>query len=871
MTFNMSNRPRRTISRLFSAIEPLEGRLLFSGGPAAPTGLSAINGSTATDIVLTWNASSGATSYQIWRGTTANTSSATDIDSDVTSTTYDDTNVTVGTTYFYWVVASNSSGNSGFSTIANGTGGTLVFNDTFGTQGITSAWSALNSTDPNNSEVIYTNTTPSESNPTNPTTLAIVSDSLATNGQALAMSLTPSPTQSGDYDSAEICTEIDPSGDGNSIEYGEIQARIRIPGGNNSGAIWPAFWLLGDDISSVGWPDCGEIDVMENKGSEPSTIFSTIHGPAAGGGDYNGGDGVGSSYTLSGGQDFYSSYHLFTVDWGPNSITFSVDGTTFATITPSSLPGGASWVFNGHPFFIILDVCEGGAFAPGTITSTQTMYIDDVRAYSFSAPTGLLASSATDSTPAMVSWDAVTGATSYEVWRGTTSNVTDATELASDVMGTSYSDTSATVGDNYYYWVVAANAYQTSGYSNAVYTKLTATLTLPSAPSNIYYDGTNDVDNWITPTLTGVSGDPAPTGSVSLAYYSGSSDTGTPLSSTPITPGTYTVVANYPGDTYYSPAQSSPVTFTIENPAGLTTLSGTEYSITWSGDVPTIEVTSGRVTLSADMSTTFPGYILSIQSGAVVLLDSSQHLSQLLLSGTAMLNMQNYWLIINYGSGPDPISSIAAAITSGYAGGAWNGSGIMSTAAAVNSASYGLGYADSADPGNPAALASGQIEIKYTLLGDANLDGAVNGADFTILSAHFNQSVTNGWDEGDFNYDGDVNGADFSLLAANFNQSATQAASAMVTSTAPDDSTASSQVPSTDSSSASSTNSSPAPGTDSSQTSSTVSSPVSNAGSPQAASAVSPQVSSTDSSTDSSDDITTRVLGKHVSNKKHGR
>ena len=83
----------------------------------------------------------------------------------------------------------------------------------------------------------------------------------------------------------------------------------------------------------------------------------------------------------------------------------------------------------------------------------------------------------------------------------------------------------------------------------------------------------------------------------------------------------------------------------------------------------------------------------------------------------------------------------------------------------INSGSYGIGYADSADPGNPAGLASGQIEVMYTLLGDANLDGKVNGTDFNLMATNFNQAVTDGWDKGDFNYDGKVNGSDFVLLA----------------------------------------------------------------------------------------------------------
>jgi hypothetical protein len=146
------------------------------------------------------------------------------------------------------------------------------------------------------------------------------------------------------------------------------------------------------------------------------------------------------------------------------------------------------------------------------------------------------------------------------------------------------------------------------------------------------------------------------------------------------------------------------------------------------------------------------------------------------LSGTGTLDITNNHLFINYGNGPDPIAAIAGYIKSGYNGGAWNGPGIISSAALTPTPMsggslypYGIGYADGAD-GVVAGLSSGQIEVAYALLGDANLDGLVNAADFTILAANFNQPVT-GWDQGDFNYDGLVNAADFTDLAANFNQS----------------------------------------------------------------------------------------------------
>jgi autotransporter-associated beta strand protein len=151
-------------------------------------------------------------------------------------------------------------------------------------------------------------------------------------------------------------------------------------------------------------------------------------------------------------------------------------------------------------------------------------------------------------------------------------------------------------------------------------------------------------------------------------------------------------------------------------------------------------------------------------------------IGSLSILGSSTLDITNNHLFITYGSGPDPISSIVALIKSGYDNGTWAGDGITSSQAQANSGSYGIGYADSADFNNPAGLPSGTIEIAYTLLGDANLDYKVNGTDFTLMAANFNDAVTNGWDKGDFNYSNTVNGDDFVLLADNFNQFASQSA-----------------------------------------------------------------------------------------------
>ncbi len=143
-----------------------------------------------------------------------------------------------------------------------------------------------------------------------------------------------------------------------------------------------------------------------------------------------------------------------------------------------------------------------------------------------------------------------------------------------------------------------------------------------------------------------------------------------------------------------------------------------------------------------------------------------QNLSSLTISTGGQFDISNNHFILTYSSS-DPLSTIAGYIKSGYNNGGWNGLGIISSAAAANHA-YGVGYADGKD-GVVAGLSSGQIEVKYTLLGDANLDGTVNGSDFSILAANFGKGVTN-WDQGNFLFSSSVNGADFSALAANFGQ-----------------------------------------------------------------------------------------------------
>lgn len=159
-----------------------------------------------------------------------------------------------------------------------------------------------------------------------------------------------------------------------SITYGRIEARIKIPRGQG---VWPAFWMLGSDIAQVGWPKCGEIDIMENIGREPTVVHGTIHGPG-----YSGGKGIGSPFSLRHGR-FADHYHVFAVQWEPNVIRFYVDHNLYATRTPSDLPPGTEWVYS-HPFFLLLNFAVGGGWPGAPDSSTrfpQRMLVDYVRVY----------------------------------------------------------------------------------------------------------------------------------------------------------------------------------------------------------------------------------------------------------------------------------------------------------------------------------------------------------------------------------------------------------------------------------------------------------------------------------------------------------
>ena len=155
-------------------------------------------------------------------------------------------------------------------------------------------------------------------------------------------------------------------------QEGLIEARMKLPSGEG---VWPAFWLLGANIDTVPWPGCGEIDIMEYRGQEPSIIHGSLHGPG-----YSGGNPVTSSFYLENDR-FDKDFNVFSVEWNKNDISWFVNGTRYRTVSRDDVPG--DWVFD-HPFYIILNVAVGGSYVGWPSPDTafpQTMLVDWVRVY----------------------------------------------------------------------------------------------------------------------------------------------------------------------------------------------------------------------------------------------------------------------------------------------------------------------------------------------------------------------------------------------------------------------------------------------------------------------------------------------------------
>jgi beta-glucanase (GH16 family) len=156
-----------------------------------------------------------------------------------------------------------------------------------------------------------------------------------------------------------------------SVAPGRVEARIKLAAGQG---LWPAFWLLGNNIGTVGWPTSGELDVMENKGSQRTTTSSAVHGPG-----YSGNTPFAHSYS----PIVTTDYHIYAVEWETQSIRYFVDGNQHYIVSRANVAQYGSWVFD-QPFYVILNLAVGGHFDGNPQSDAifpATMLVDYVRVY----------------------------------------------------------------------------------------------------------------------------------------------------------------------------------------------------------------------------------------------------------------------------------------------------------------------------------------------------------------------------------------------------------------------------------------------------------------------------------------------------------
>jgi beta-glucanase (GH16 family) len=162
-----------------------------------------------------------------------------------------------------------------------------------------------------------------------------------------------------------------------SQRYGRFEARVKIPRGEG---MWPAFWMLGDDISTAGWPRCGEIDIMENIGKEPTVVHGSLHGA----GTTTATADLTAKFSLPGNPELADDFHLYAAEWDADSVRFFVDNFNYATFKREEWAAGAPWPFD-HKFFLILNLAVGGSWPgppDGSTMFPQQMVVDYVRVYS---------------------------------------------------------------------------------------------------------------------------------------------------------------------------------------------------------------------------------------------------------------------------------------------------------------------------------------------------------------------------------------------------------------------------------------------------------------------------------------------------------
>ena len=160
-----------------------------------------------------------------------------------------------------------------------------------------------------------------------------------------------------------------------TFRYGRVDARIKVPAGTG---LLAQFWALGDDVWDVGWPESGEIDVMEVLGGRPRAVVGSLHGPLDNGVAWA--SWARNTETVAP-TSLAAGYHTYSATWSATSISMALDGKTYASYTPADVPAGGRWVFD-KPFFLVLNLAVGGVWpgAPAAATAFPArMLVDWVR------------------------------------------------------------------------------------------------------------------------------------------------------------------------------------------------------------------------------------------------------------------------------------------------------------------------------------------------------------------------------------------------------------------------------------------------------------------------------------------------------------
>jgi beta-glucanase (GH16 family) len=168
--------------------------------------------------------------------------------------------------------------------------------------------------------------------------------------------------------------------------YGRWEAKIMLPAGTG---FWPAFWMLGGNNGCGGWPSCGEIDIIENRGRLSNVSSSAMHGPG-----YSGNTPIAHTYNLpvSSPANFFTGYHVFAAEWSDSQVKFYVDSTLHYTVNKTDVQKYGNWVYN-HDFYTIFNLAVGGQFDGGQVPPASAfpakVMVEYVRVYK--PGTGILA------------------------------------------------------------------------------------------------------------------------------------------------------------------------------------------------------------------------------------------------------------------------------------------------------------------------------------------------------------------------------------------------------------------------------------------------------------------------------------------------